>query len=253
MVALLGLLDACQIRLEVLVGEPRGAVDALQHRASRVAAPVRARDLRELERPDPARVGHVRSAAQVGEVALRVDRDGLALGQVLDELALVRLALESVPRLEPVQLPALERLRLGHDLAHAALDGGDVLGRERPLDVEVVVEAVLDGGSDGELRHREEVLDRLGHHVGGGVPQHAESVIALLGDDLDRRSVGHDVVEIDQLAVDLAGDRGLRQARPDRGRDVEDGRTFGNGLRAAVRQGHLDVGHCSLLGLLDGR
>ena len=44
-VALLGLLDALEVGVEVLLREPRGAVDALEHRAVGVAAPVGAGDL----------------------------------------------------------------------------------------------------------------------------------------------------------------------------------------------------------------
>ena len=51
-VALLGLLQAREVGVEVLLREPRGAVDALQHRPSRVAAPVGAGDLGELEGAD---------------------------------------------------------------------------------------------------------------------------------------------------------------------------------------------------------
>ena len=190
MVAPLGLLDAGEVRVEVLLGEPRGAVDALEHRACRVAAPVRAGDLHELERADPAGARDVRPAAQVGEVALAVGGDGLALGQLGDELALVRLLFEGVERLEPVELGAREGLLLGDDLVHALLDRLEVLGRERATDVEVVVEAVLDRRADAELGHREEVLDGLGHHVSRRVAQDVECFGALVGDDLDRVAVG---------------------------------------------------------------
>ena len=57
-------------------------------------------------------------------------------------------------------------LLLGHDPAHEALPGPDdavhllldrlqIVGRERRLDVEVVVEAVLDGRTDAELGVRD--------------------------------------------------------------------------------------------------
>src|SRR5689334_8133863 len=110
MVAPLGFLDAVQVLGERLVGLPRGAVDALQHRALLVAPPVRARDLRELERAERARRRHVRPATQVDEVDavtialdVAVERDaavaarlpgvlrvGFAGADLRDDLALVR-------------------------------------------------------------------------------------------------------------------------------------------------------------------
>ena len=49
--------------------------------------------------------------------------------------------------------------------------------------------------------------------------------------------------DVDERAVDLAGERGLREARTDRGGDVEDGRALGDLLLAAVRQLDGDLGH----------
>ena len=64
--------------------------------------------------------------------------------------------------------------------------------------LEVVVEAVFDRRPDAELRHREEVLDRLGHHVGGGVAQDVERLGAAVGDDLDGVAVGDGRVHVDE-------------------------------------------------------
>ena len=77
--------------VEVLLRVERRAVDPRQLRVALVAAPVRAREAGELERLDRRRVLEVRAAAEVGEVALRVERDR-AVG-VLRELDLVRLTL----------------------------------------------------------------------------------------------------------------------------------------------------------------
>ncbi len=243
MVALLGLLEAREIGVEVLLGEPRGPVDALKHRLVVVAAPVRAGDLHELERADSPGARYVGAAAQVGEAALAVGGDRLALGQIRDELPLERLLFERVERLEAVELGAREALLLGDDLVHALLDRREVLGRERAADLEVVVEAVLDRRADAELGHREEVLDRLGHDVCRRVAQDVERLGALVGDDLDGVAVRDDLERVDHLAVDLAGDGGLREARPDRSGDVGDARALGHLLLAAVGQLHHDLGH----------
>ena len=79
MVALLGLLEPVQVVLELLLVAPRGAVDALEHLVARIAAPVGAGDLHELEGLELAGGRHVRAAAQVDPVALAVEADLLLL------------------------------------------------------------------------------------------------------------------------------------------------------------------------------
>ena len=76
-IALLGFLEAMQIGREILVVEPRGAVDALEHLVARIAAPVGAGHLHELEALELAGGRHVRAAAQVEPVALAVEADRL--------------------------------------------------------------------------------------------------------------------------------------------------------------------------------
>ena len=64
---------------------------------------------------------------------------------------------------------------VGRDrLAHPLLDRRQVVGRQRPGQEEVVVEAVLDGRPDAELRAREQVEDGLGQDVGGAVAHRPE-------------------------------------------------------------------------------
>jgi hypothetical protein len=71
MIALLGLLEHVQVLLQLVLGRPRRAVDALQHLVLRVAAPVRASHLHQLEVPELARARHVRAAAQILETRPR--------------------------------------------------------------------------------------------------------------------------------------------------------------------------------------
>ena len=77
MVALLRLLDAGEVRVEIFLLEERRAVDALQHLPLRVAAPIRAGGVRQLEVLEARRVGHVRAATQIDERPVRVGRDDL--------------------------------------------------------------------------------------------------------------------------------------------------------------------------------
>ena len=78
-IAPLGLLDAMQVRVELFLLEERRAVDALQHLALLVAAPVGAGRVQQLEVLDARRVGHVRAAAEIDERAVGVRRDDLVL------------------------------------------------------------------------------------------------------------------------------------------------------------------------------
>ena len=98
----------------------------------------------------------MRPAAQIEPAVLMVERDRLALGDVVEQLDLVVLAL----RLEPApgvlaahHLPA-KRLVGRDDLGHARLDPLQILGMERLVAREVVVESVLDRRADGHLGAR---------------------------------------------------------------------------------------------------
>src|SRR6476659_11490681 len=105
MVARFRLLERSEVRLEVALVVERRAVDPGQLRVLLVAAPVRAGQARQLHRLDRRGVLEVRPAAEVGELALRIQRD-VALGGV-DELDLVGLTL----RLEaPLRLVARDLL-----------------------------------------------------------------------------------------------------------------------------------------------
>ena len=220
-VALACLLQLLEVRRQRLAGLPRGPVDALQHRALLVPSPVRAGHALQRERRDPAGGGDVRSAAEVEPVAVlaalvgverdlrglgvgagRVDARGLAVGEDLD---LVGLVVQLLQRLVARELHAAEGLVLLDDLGHAGLDALEVLGRERLLDVEVVVEAVVDRRPDRELRAREEVGDRLRHHVGGRVADDRAALVGIGRDRLHGRAVGHLAGEVHGLPVDASG------------------------------------------------
>src|SRR5204863_2824051 len=112
-VAFLGLLEPLQVRLQVLLREEGGAVDAGQALALLVAPPVGASDRAELDRLDPSGRGAVRAAAEVleGPVAVeRDDLDALVADQVLDQLDLeaLVLGLEDLDRLGDGHVAAAE-------------------------------------------------------------------------------------------------------------------------------------------------
>ena len=167
-----------QIGGEVGLAGPGRAVDALQLGVALVAAPVGAGQLGQLERlAHVARGGQVRPAAEVHPVPLAIDRDRLVAGDALDDLGLVGLAdaLEVGDGLVdgPTPRGAIFSSRATIS-AHALLDGREVVQRERLVAGEVVIEAVLDVGADGHLRAGEQLLHRLGQHVGGVVADHLQ-------------------------------------------------------------------------------
>src|SRR5690606_14482335 len=154
-IAPLGLLEPLEVRLELLRLGPSRAVDALQHLVARVAAPIRAGELRQLERePEAAGRRQVRAPAQVDEVALPVQADRLIARDAGDDLGLVVLADAAKELDRAIAIPDLahDRLVALDDLAHALLDALEILRRERLVAGEIVVEAVLDRRADRDLR-----------------------------------------------------------------------------------------------------
>ncbi len=192
-VAPLGLLESMQVRVEVVLARPGRAVDAGELRVPFVAAPVGAGDVRQLEGAEHPGVRHVRAEAQVGPVAVRVQRDGVAGGRLsratvplgvadaFDDLDLEGLVREPLERLGARDLLAHERLPPLHDLAHPRSIVARSLGMHVLGELEVVVEAVGDRRADRVLRARVEVAHRLGEHVRGRVPQHVEPVVGPCG------------------------------------------------------------------------
>ena len=101
--------------------------------------------------------------------------------------------------------PAARRVTGGpaHDPRHLLLDAREVGVGDRFGELEVVVEAVLDGRADGVLGARKEADDRLRHDVRGGVAQDLEGdgVVACERDDGERVAVLEYVREVDEAAV----------------------------------------------------
>src|SRR6187397_1190220 len=119
MVPALRLLDPFQVRVQVGLRVEGRAVDPRQLRVLLVPAPVRAGEARQLERLDRLRGLEMRASAEVGEVALRVERD-VPFGRV-HELDLVVLALRGEALLRSLgrdllALPGATFLQLASDL-----------------------------------------------------------------------------------------------------------------------------------------
>ena len=167
-------------------------------------------------------VGVVADGVAAADLACVLTARGTG-GDPLDDLGLVGLVGEERRRLRGRELVPLERLVGRDDLVHARLDLLEVVVGERLAvgQLDVVVEAELDRRTDRQLGAGVEVENRLGHHVGGRVPDGVETPFAVAGDDLDRSTLVKRDVQIDLDAVDDSGDRVLGQARTDRCGQVE--------------------------------
>ncbi len=173
-VPLLGLLDARQILVQLLLLGEGNAIDALEGLPVGVAPPVGGVAGGELQGValHPACGVQMRPGAQVGKLSLLVEGNDLALGEVVDELHLKRLALvlHELKGLGPGQFEPLQLQLLLADLPHFALDLLQMLGGKGEGGVHVVIPPLVNGGADGQLHLRPKTLHRLGHDVGASVP-----------------------------------------------------------------------------------
>ena len=164
-----GLLKAVEVGVEGLLGLEGGAVNSLEHGPVFVASPVGARDAEELEGGHLASGLYVGAIAEIREFTVGVDAEGVILDGI-DDFELEGLVLEKTDW--PPAGAAWVRWK-GRSAAMVSaiflLDGGEVIVGEGAGELEVVVEAVLGGGADGELDLGEDGLDGLGHDVRGRV------------------------------------------------------------------------------------
>ena len=219
MIALLGLLKLMEVGRKLLLGRPGGAVDALQMLAALVGAPIGTGHLHQLESlADLARRRHVRSAAEVEPFALAVDFQVLVFGDRVNQLDLEALAMRREKVLSLGARPHLfrEGLVRSHDGAHPLLDLGEVVRGEALFAVEVVIEAVLDHGADGDLRAGIKILHRLGHHMGCVVPDQLQRFRVIAGHNPHAGVRGNRIGDVGQRAVQADGDRLLRKRFRDR-------------------------------------
>ena len=247
--------------VELLLVEPGRSVDAAQHRVLGVPAPVGARHAGQLERArvELAGRGEVRTAAEIDPVGLAltiapglVHGDRLALGQLHHPFGLEGLAMVDEELADPGAVPdfADQRFVGGDDAPHLLLDRRQVLVRERtPLRGrrEVVVEAVFGRRAEGDLRSREDVLHRLGEDVREVVADELQRILLVArGNQREVRIPLERAHDVAHLAVHLGGERGLGEARPDRGGDVRGRRPLGHLLHRTVGKRDLEhLGHCT--------
>ena len=227
-----------QIIFEIFVVRPGRAVDALQHLVARIAAPVGAGHLHELEYFELAGGRHMRPATQVDPLALAIQADGLVRGNAGDDLGLVVLAevLEKAHRFVARHLAAQHREIALHDLGHLRFDRGEIFGREGSLVGEVVVETIFDHRADGHLRIGEQGLHGLREQVRRRVTDDLEGIGMLFGDDFERGIARDRKRRVDQFATDLAGERRFGKPRTDARGNLGHGHRVRVGSLTAVGQ-----------------
>ena len=157
----------------------------------------------------------MRTAAEVEEVAATVQGHGVGI-EFFNDLDLVGLALafEESDSVGLAHDGTFERNVGGHDGAHFLFDGFQIFGGEGTGSVEVVVEALVDGGTDGHLHAGEELLHGGGHDMRGGMTQELETFGFVHGDGSGLDSIGgHFCGEIEKSfsfsSLHTAGKSGL--------------------------------------------
>ncbi len=241
-VALPRLFEPMEVLLQRFLGEPRRPVDALEHLAPLVAAPVRARGMQQLEMLDLAGAGNVRAAAQVHERAVGVHRNDLVFFQIIDSLELERIILEALFGVGARYLLAHERVIGFHHLGHFLFDRLDVLGRKRPPDIEVVVEPVLDRRPEADLGLGEQLPDSRRQRVRRRVAQHVQCLRVLVRENRDGGAVGERALQVAHVAVHADGECGLGEPGPDRFGKIGARRARRQAFLAPIRQDDLNLG-----------
>ncbi len=184
----------------------------------------------------------MRPAAEVGPLALAIELHLLIGRNGVDQLDLERFALllEQALRFLARDNPLRERLVAGDDLAHALFDRREVLGRERLVAEEVVVEAVLDHRANRDLRSGPERLHGFGENMRRVMADQLERAGIVARDELERSVAVDRVGEIGKLAIADHRHSALGERRGNGFGDFEPGDARLIGALSAVGKGDVD-------------
>jgi hypothetical protein len=147
-----------------------GAVNALEHFVPFIASPIGAGDTEELECLDLTGAVHVWPAAEVHEIPFPIDGDEVIV-HLLEQLDLVCLpkVVEILDGRCPRHLFTHKGTILTDDLLHPLLNLVQNVRRKRLRKIEIVVETVFDGWTNGQFGVGKEALDGVSHDVGSTV------------------------------------------------------------------------------------
>lgn len=127
----------------------------------------------------------MRAAAEVEPLALLVDFNLFAFGQVLNQFDLIifALGLKNFDGLIAIPDFARKWFVRGDDFFHFLFDRGEVVRGERLIAGEIVVEPVFNGRSDGHLRTRKQRLHGFGEDVGAVMADEIQGLVILAADE----------------------------------------------------------------------
>ncbi len=172
-------------------------------------------DVQQLESLDPSAGRHVRTAAEIHELAVAIRGDRLArLGELLNEVDLHEVAFGAEARQPLIAWDELAfELFITLDyLLHALLDLFQVLGRERRRPVEIVEESVLGGRAVTQLGLREQLQDGGSQHVRRGMPVNLQRVGVAFGEQAQLSVLFQRLGEVHKLPAVL-GRSGMHAGR----------------------------------------
>ena len=220
-IPLQGLFPLSHVSVQGLLAVKGGAVNALEHFVFLAAAPVSAGGGQKLHGLDPAGGGQVGAGAQVSEFALTIEGNHCVFGQIVDQLHLVGLVLHQFQRLRPGQLEALQPFVFLDDPSHFLLHFLEKFGSEGHIHVEIVIEAVVNGGADGQLHLGARLFYGLGQHMAGGVAHDLAAVCVAEVQNFQHAVLVDGLGQGNHPAVDAGRQGGLLQILGNFARDVQ--------------------------------
>ena len=178
------------------------AVDAGKHLILFAAPPIGAGAAHELNRFNGTGRHQMRAGAKIGKIALTVKNNVLAFtGVLLDQFQLIRLICHQAAGFINSQLKAYQRQILFHDLCHLGFQLFQILGSKGRLYIKIVVKAVLNGRTDGELSLREQMLYCLRQDMAGGVVECPLPILLVKGEDLQSAILIQNGTQVGALAI----------------------------------------------------
>src|SRR5690625_166926 len=156
---------ALEVLIELLLCKPGGPIDPLKHLTAFIAAPVGASGGEEFEVLEVSGRGDMGSPAEVEEGSVPVDADHLVVIELFEPLELEGVIGEELACLFLGDDLPLEGVIAPDDFPHLLLDRLEVFRGEGFVDLEVVVEAMLDRGTEADLCLGPDVPDRSRHDM----------------------------------------------------------------------------------------